>query len=251
MIAQIRSAAEPQRSIIINNLRQSRPEEFKGRIGITFIYFKYNETDQTFENILSSLLKQLLQDSDEMSLDLLSLYERHRDRNTSPTADEMSQALSTMIESHSEVFCIIDALDECNEDLRWALVEKLEMLGPKLHVLITSRFLDSIAEELETYQRFEIRANKADIELFIDYQIRRNRNLRKIVEKSPSLRGDIKQGVFNTAEKMKVTTMSHNPSCANRIIGSCLLAFTLNPWPVRLVFLSNMFGTNSGHSPPP
>ncbi|KAI4169534.1 MAG: hypothetical protein LQ343_005614 [Gyalolechia ehrenbergii] len=199
-------------SIIINNLRQSRPEEFKGRIGITFIYFKYNETDQTFENILSSLLKQLLQDSDEMSLDLLSLYERHRDRNTSPTADEMSQALSTMIESHSEVFCIIDALDECNEDLRWALVEKLEMLGPKLHVLITSRFLDSIAEELETYQRFEIRANKADIELFIDYQIRRNRNLRKIVEKSPSLRGDIKQGVFNTAEKMKVTTMSHNPS---------------------------------------
>ena len=198
----IDSITDSRRSIIINHLRQGRREESKGVIGITFIYFKYNETDQTFENILSSLLKQLLQDSEDIPSDLLSLYERHRDRNTSPTIDEISQALSTMIKSHEEVFCIIDALDECNEDLRWELVDKLETLGRNLRVLITSRYLDSIAEELELYQRFEIRANKADIELFIDYQIRRNRNLRKIVEKSPSLRDDIKTGVFNTAENM-------------------------------------------------
>lgn len=107
-----------------------------------------------------------------------------------------------MVDSHEEVFCIIDALDECNEDVRWELVEKLGNLGPKLRVLITSRYLDSIAEELEVYARFEIRANKADVELFIEHQIRRNRNLRKIVEKSPSLRDDIKRGVFETAENM-------------------------------------------------
>ena len=158
-----------RRSVIINHLRQSRPEESKGRIGTTFIYLKYNETDQTFDNILSSLLKQLLQDPEDTPPNLLSLYERHRDRNTSPTIDEISQALSTMIESHEEVFCIIDALDECNEGLRLELVEKLEILGPKLRVLITSRYLDSIAEELEVYQRFEIRANKADIEHFIEH----------------------------------------------------------------------------------
>ncbi len=198
----IPSNADPSRSIIINYLRQSRPEDSKDRIGITFIYLKYNETDQTFDNILSSLLEQLLQDSENIPPSLLSLYERHGDRNTSPTIDEISQALSTMIDSHEEVFCIIDALDECNEDLRWELVERLENLGPKLRVLITSRYLDSIAEELEVYQRFEIRANKADIELFIEHQIRRNRNLRKIVDKSPSLRDDIKRGVFNTAENM-------------------------------------------------
>ncbi|KAL9020272.1 MAG: hypothetical protein Q9185_002452 [Variospora sp. 1 TL-2023] len=190
-------------SIIINKLRQDRPEEVKSRIGITFVYFRYNETDQTIDNILSSLLKQLLQDSDEIPSDLISIFERHRDRNTSPTIDEISQALSTVIDTQKEVFCIIDALDECNDDLRWALIENLETLGPKLRVLITSRYLDSIAEELEDYQRFEIRANKADIELFIDYQVRRNRNLRKIVEKSPSLRDDIKQGVFKTAERMQ------------------------------------------------
>ncbi|KAL8699530.1 MAG: hypothetical protein Q9201_005958 [Fulgogasparrea decipioides] len=72
----------------------------------------------TFANVLSSLLQQLLQDSEDIAPDLLSLYERHRDRNTSPTTDEISEALSTMIESHKEVFCVIDALDECHEDLR-------------------------------------------------------------------------------------------------------------------------------------
>ena len=147
----IDSITDSRRSIIINYLRQGRPEESKGLIGITFIYFKYNETDQTFENILSSLLKQLLQDSKSIPPDLLSLYERHRDRNTSPKIDEISQALSAMIKSHEEVFCIIDALDECNEDLRWELVDKLENLGRKLRVIITSRYLDRIAEELEHY----------------------------------------------------------------------------------------------------
>ncbi|KAL8991865.1 MAG: hypothetical protein Q9169_007581 [Polycauliona sp. 2 TL-2023] len=194
---------------------RNRPEESKGSIGIAFIYFKYNESDQTFDNVLSSLLQQLLQDSGDIAPDLLSLYERHRDRNTSPTTDELSHALSTMVESHNQVFCVIDALDECSENLRWELIEQLEALGPKLRVLITSRYLDGIAEELESYQRFEIRANKADIELFIEHQIRRNRNLRKIVHRSPSLREDIKEGVFNTAENMFLLARLHVESLAS------------------------------------
>lgn len=197
----IYSITDP-RSIIINHLRQGRFETSKGYIGITVIYLKYNEPDQTFDNILSILLKQLLQDLEDIPPELLSLYERHRDRNTSLTIDEISQALSAMIEDHEEVFCIIDALDECNEDLRWQLIERLETLGPKLRVLIMSRYLDSIAEELKVYERFEIRANKADLELFIEHQVRRNRNLRNVVEKSPSMRDDIKQEVYNTAEDM-------------------------------------------------
>ncbi|KAL8796216.1 MAG: hypothetical protein Q9182_007404 [Xanthomendoza sp. 2 TL-2023] len=202
-------------SIIVNHLRLNRPEESKGSIGIVFIYFKYNETDQTFDNVLSSLLQQLLQDSEHIAPDLLSLYERHRDRNTSPTTDEISQALSTMIDGHEEVFCVIDAIDECHETLRWELVERLESFGPKFRVLITSRYLDSIAEELESYQRFEIRANKADIELFIEHQIPKNRNLRKIVQRSPSLRDDIKQGVSNSAEHMFLLARLHVESLAS------------------------------------
>ena len=195
-------SSDTSRSIAINHLRQSRPEGSKGRIGIMFIYLKYNEPEQTSDNILSSLLRQLVQELDEVPPAILSLYEHHRDRNTSPTSDEISQALATLIDDHEEVFCIIDALDECKEQLRWDLIEKLDNFGPKLRVLITSRYLESIAEELKTYERYELKANKADIELFIEHQIRKNRSLRKSVERSPSLRNDIKQGVVKTAENM-------------------------------------------------
>lgn len=41
--------------------------------------------------------------------------------------------------------------------------------------MVTSRYVDSIAEELDNYQPFEIRVNKADIELFIEKQSRRIR----------------------------------------------------------------------------
>ena len=194
------SNADPGRSIIINYLRQRRYEEWEDCIGITFIYLRYHEADQTFDNVLSSLLRQLIEDSKNISPDLLSLYERHRDRKTSPTIDEISQALYTTIGSHKEVFCVIDALDECNDDLRSDLVKKMEQLGPKLHVLITSR--DMIAEELDQYQRLEIKAKKADIELFIEHQIRTNKNLRKVINKSPSLSYDIKRGVVDRAENM-------------------------------------------------
>ena len=196
----LNSNADPGRSIIINHLRQSRPEKSKDRTDITFIYLRYNESDHTVDNVLSSLLKQLIEDSENISPHLLSLYDHHRDRKTSPTTDEISLALSTTIGSHKEVFCIIDALDECNEDLRLELVKKLENLEPKLRVLITSR--DMIAEELEHYQRLEIKAKKADIELFIEHQICTNKNLRKIIDKSPSLSYDIKRGVVDRAENM-------------------------------------------------
>lgn len=99
------------RSLIVNHLRHGLSGYSKGRIGIMFMYLRCNETEQTLDNTVSSLLEQLLQESENIPPDLLGLYERHRDRNTSPTTDEISQALSTMIKSHETICCIIDALD--------------------------------------------------------------------------------------------------------------------------------------------
>ena len=188
------------RSLIVNHLRHGLSGDSKGRIGIMFMYLRCNETEQTLDHTLSSLLEQLLQESENIPPNLFGLYERHQDRITSPTTDEISQPLSTITKSHETVCCIIDALDECPESLRWELVESLQSSGPTLRVMVTSRYVDSIAEELDNYQPFEIRVNKADIELFIEKQSRRNNKLQKTVERSPSLRNDIKQRVVNTAE---------------------------------------------------
>lgn len=159
------------------------------------MYLKYNEPEQTLDNIFAKCL-------DSIPPAPVELYEYHQDRNTSPTVDEMLDTLSSIFENYTKVYCVIDALDECGEELRWDLLEKLDHFQPKLHLLITSRFLDSIAEELSSFERSEIKANKADIEIFTDNQIRKNRNLRKHVEKNSTLRDDIKTSVVRTAEDM-------------------------------------------------
>ncbi|KAI9760770.1 MAG: hypothetical protein M1840_002216 [Geoglossum simile] len=202
-------------SIIVNHLRRERDEHMKSRIGIAVIYLRYNDPEQTLDNLLGSLLRQLVQESDTIPSALLELYEHHRDRNTSPSSDEILEVLSSTIEVLEEVFFVIDGLDECNEGLRWELIEQLGKFQPNLHLLITSRYLDSIAEDLEDFKQFEVMANKADIELFIDHQILKNKNLRKIVKKSNSLRVDIKDAVIKTAEGMFLLARLHLESLAS------------------------------------
>lgn len=139
-----------------------------------------------------------------MPTPLQELYELHRERNTPPSLDEVTSALSSTVETLEEVFLVVDALDECSEEVRWGLIERLKGLQPRLRLLITSRYLDAIEEELEGFEHDEIKANKADIELFIDAQIQKNRHLRKIIERSPSLRNDMKDAIVQTADEMQV-----------------------------------------------
>ncbi|KAH0536013.1 hypothetical protein FGG08_007096 [Glutinoglossum americanum] len=203
-------------SIVVNHLRRQRPQLEDGEgIGVAIIYLKYNEPDQTLGNLLGSLVKQLVEEQGAVPKSLRELYGRHHARGTSPSLDEVSGILSSLVETYTKVSFIVDALDECSEEVRWGLVEKLRGFKPKVHLMITSRFLDSIEEELEGFERLDIKANRADIELFIDQQILKNKNLRRIVEKSPAIRDDIKEGVVRTAEDMFLLARLHVESLAS------------------------------------
>lgn len=202
-------------SITVNHLRRGRNEAMKSDRGIAVMYIKYNDPEQTLENLLGSLLRQLIENMDGVPQAVLDLYDHHRDRNTLPSVDDLCGSLLLVIDSFAEVFLIIDALDECSEELRWELLERLETLEPHVHLLITSRYLDSINEELRLFSRLEVKAHRADIELFIDHQIKKNRNLRKIVERSHALRCDIKDTVVKTAEHMFLLARLHVESLAS------------------------------------
>ena len=140
---------------------------------------------------------------------VLALFEHHRDRKTSPSVDDLTDVLTSTLESYEELFLVIDGLDECVEQLRWELIEHLERFRLKLWVLVTSRYLDAIAEELASFERFEIKADRGDIEIYIDYQIKKNRNLREIVQKAPMIRNDIKAAVAKPAESTFLLARLH------------------------------------------
>lgn len=73
------------RSIIVNHLRRQRTE-FEGdghnNIGIAVIYLKYNDPEQSLNNLLASLLKQFIEDQELVPNALYALYERHFDHKT-------------------------------------------------------------------------------------------------------------------------------------------------------------------------
>ena len=191
------------RSIVVDHLCQQKMLHPDGSsIAVALLYIKYNDPEHSLNNLLASLLKQLAQDQESLPSVLKKLYERYGELGTPPSSADIIEALACCFDLYKDVYFVIDALDECTEDTRWQLVEKLRELDPKVCILILSRFRGDIEEELHDFERVEIKASKADIELFIDGQIQKNPNLRRIVGKSPSLRGDIKVEVVRTAKEM-------------------------------------------------
>lgn len=67
-------------SIVVDNLRHQRlHSQDHTSIGIAFVYLKYNDPEQSLNNILGSLLKQLIQDQGSLSTALSKLYESYGD----------------------------------------------------------------------------------------------------------------------------------------------------------------------------
>lgn len=178
------------RSVAVNHLRRKRTElqESKQRkVGVAILYLKYNDPDQKVINLYGSLLKQLIENQDAVPDSLQAVYDRHYEQKTSPSMNETVKVLEIVVATYTKVFLVIDALDECSEETRWALLDQLREFADNVHIMVTSRLLESIQEDLENFEQLEIKAHKSDVELFVDRQIRKNKNLRRIVQKKPTL----------------------------------------------------------------
>lgn len=147
---------------------------------------------------------QLVQEFRMIPAPLQRLYEHHQTQRSSPLLEDLAESLWDTCNLFKRVFIIVDALDECSDEMRWELMDRLRCLGDQVNLPVTSRFLDTIHNELEDFDRLEIKANKADLEIFINKHIQKNKNLRRIVEKSPLMEEDIKVAVVRIAEDMYI-----------------------------------------------
>jgi hypothetical protein len=179
-------------------------EPSKGNIGVACVYLSYQEKNRTIDELLLSILKQLIQPRKVISETVINTYKYYQNGKTPPSKDKILEMLRCEVDSSTDAFVVVDALDECSHEVRENLLSDLEKLKPKIHLLVTSRYFEIIADRLKESAKLEISARPQDIRAFIKAEIDgpENYRLKKFVEKDSRLLKKIEDNVVDTAKGM-------------------------------------------------
>ena len=160
-------------------------------------------------NLIASLWAQLVQNSGSLSSEVKDLYRTYIRQRSSPTLSDVSKILQSEIGRYSKIFVVVDALDECPESNRSALLKELRALQPTINLLVTSRFLDSIANDFEGATRLETSASAEDVQTYAIRRISREQRLSRLVGKDAALGKTIVETVVGNSKKMYEVLYQH------------------------------------------
>jgi hypothetical protein len=173
---------------------------------VAWLYCNHKETaEQTLANLLGCLLKQLMLERSIVPANIQHMYDELSKRLTRPAYSEIIRMLRSEVSNHSEVFLVVDALDECPEDdmnTRSKLLEQLRSLPGNVKLMITSRYLSSIEHDLEGEQRLEIHATSDDIVSYVEGRILEENRLRRHTKSDPSLQSAILETISKSVDGM-------------------------------------------------
>jgi len=175
-------------------------------VGVAYIYHNYKEkTEQTLGNLLSAVLKQLVQGQPSMAKLVMPLYEKHTNQGTRPTWSEFYSAIESVCASHSTVYIVLDALDECahSENTCDEMLDQLRNLQLQVDVrlMATSRFIPDIVQRFVGKRTIEVRASDHDVKRFIEGQIPQ---LPRCIKKDPALQAMVQEKIVEAVDGMKV-----------------------------------------------
>lgn len=147
-------------------------------IGIAYLYCNFQRhSEQRLEDLLSSLLRQLVQQQCSIPDGVRALYEKHKGKRTRPVLDEIVKELHSVTAMYSRIFILIDALDECQatDGCRTNLLSEIFNLQAKsgANIFATSRINDEIAKLFDRSICLEIRATNEDVKIYLKGQMQR------------------------------------------------------------------------------
>ncbi|KAJ7351374.1 hypothetical protein DFH08DRAFT_694503 [Mycena albidolilacea] len=171
-------------------------------IGIACIYLNHKEVDQQPPpKLLAGLWRQLVLNRDIGSI-AEDLYKQHRQKGTAPSLEEVVNVLSSSLKEFSQVFIIVDAMDEYPEFQQKILLQQLAEIHSNVNLMITSR--PSVSPELfslPNLEKLDIQATADDLREYIDAQIHSSR-LSQHVKDLPELQEEICAKIIAAADGM-------------------------------------------------
>ena len=192
-------------SIVVNELTTRFGNDKS--IGVAYIYCNFRQQDeQKAGDLLANLLRQLVQGQPSLLEDMKLLYDKHKDKHTRPSFDEILKALHSVTAMYSRAFIIVDALDECqaSDGCRSRFLSEIFNLQAKsrANIFATSRFIPEITERFEGSMLLEIRASEHDVRRYVDGHMW---HLPSFVGRSPDLQEEIKDEIVKAVDGMYVS----------------------------------------------
>jgi len=135
-------------------------------VAVLYFYCSYKEEElHTPQNVMASLLKPITQHMPSLPEDLGKLYCKHSQKKMRPDLDELTHLITREAKPLSDIFVVIDALDEFS-DRDWkrnTLLDEIEKLPENFRILVTSRHSQRIGERFKDVPHIEVRAADEDV----------------------------------------------------------------------------------------
>lgn len=178
-------------------------------VALAFVYCNHKENLlQSIEYFVGAIVRQLVERKPAIPDYVLTLYGNHRGKGTNPTLTEYFELLRLLAKECSEVYIVVDALDECVEEGGkpiWSdLIIKMQASMLKLNLLYTSRDMDirDTAEIFRNSTVIPIRATETDIRTYAKEKLQSKNVLLQFCQQDPTLQEAILQAVVSNANGM-------------------------------------------------
>ena len=159
-------------------------------------------------NILGSLAKQLILQSERCFKDSEAFHEAHhsgKQVSTSYSPEELRDLILQMSSFFNQTMIVVDGLDECGKDTT-TVVELLSSLSKSemssVQTLLLSRDEIEIRETLTDYTPLSIAADKGDLQLYVAAEIGTRMKSRRLYINNKSIREHIMDRLVNGANGM-------------------------------------------------
>ncbi|CAI7644561.1 unnamed protein product [Penicillium bialowiezense] len=158
-------------SIAIDELDRCHGSDSSVGIAYVFCSFRYyDDPRQSPDNILASIIRQLIRRLPLLPSTVQLLYEKHRSNGSRPSFNDLFKVFKDVVQTVSkQVFIIIDALDECKPAGISRILNKIsetQAFG-NLNLLSTSRSISAIEARFQGKPFLEIRATKDDVMIYL------------------------------------------------------------------------------------
>lgn len=203
-------------SIIIDKLEHELVYS-RGEL-LAYVYCSYQEPDHISINLLANILRQLVQCQPTLPQRIKELYGTHLVKGTRLSPDEISTEMQALSQSFTELYIVIDALDECKVDggTRITFLEAVQKIANNVHLLVTSRTTVKVHDCLRTAVCIRVDAKDEDIEKYLKDRMGHESRLRRVIAGDRDLEDTIVSTISKNAKGMFLLARLHLDSLAKK-----------------------------------